>query len=833
MRERRVTFATNGALVEQVPGVTLPDAVNRHDPGGQGRDLVTPAMSPPSIAADPQPGSPPAVGRNYGWSALASAGLIAGANVLVVTGFRLPFLGPAIGFWFLIVHPVYLLYTTSVWRRSSVAERLGYSLIAGLLLLMLAGLGVNTFLPLLGVQRPLDPIPVVLLGDTLTVSLYLFRRRHPAKLAWRTQIETIGPEESRLLVASGLCVALAVLGANRLNNGAGDQVTLVALGGIVVTLLLLLCWLRQVRDGMTSVTLYLLSLALLLMTSLRGWYVTGHDIQGEYLVFQLTETHGHWNISAFHNTYNACLSITILPTELAQIVHVDNPYVYKVFFQLMFALCPVLVYAISRRYWSGRIAVLAAAYFVGFPTFFTDMPFLNRQEIAFLFACVAILSITNTEWSLRRRRLALFAASLGLELSHYSTMYLFLGTLLAAWAAQHASALTPRRWRRPTGAPHANRTPWGVMARTVGIGSILMMAAIAFAWGDLATQTAGSALTDAASAISGFVGHSSSVRSGDVSYSLLSGNAATPQTVLNDYRQETLKARAGSSPSTYVPTSVVARYPTPVKDPTPLPLTGAGHLLSDIGVPVAELNSVVRQAAAKGEQVFAGIGLIAIIVMRRFRRQVGREYFFLCVGSLVMVAILTIFPDLSVDYGVLRAFQEALILIAPVLVAGSLTVFSPLGKVWAPRTAAVVCIGIFVSTTGLLPQILGGYPPQLSLNNSGQYYDIYYTHPQEVAAVGWLAGKPGVLPDGVQAENFSDRFAFTAPSDVTGRQSIADIYPSLVTQSSWVILGYSTVHTGRATAYYDGDLITYLYPIGFLQASKNLVYNNGGAEIYK
>lgn len=245
------------------------------------------------------------------------------------------------------------------------------------------------------------------------------------------------------------------------------------------------------------------------------------------------------------------------------------------------------------------------------------------------------------------------------------------------------------------------------------------------------------------------------------------------------------------------------------------------------------MNSVVRQAAAKGEQVFAGIGLIAIIVMRRFQRQVGREYFFLCVGSLVMVAILTIFPDLSVDYGVLRAFQEALILIAPVLVAGSLTVFSPLGKVWAPRTAAVVCIGIFVSTTGLLPQILGGYPPQLSLNNSGQYYDIYYTHPQEVAAVGWLAGKPGVLPDGVQAENFSDRFAFTAPSDVTGRQSIADIYPSLVTQSSWVILGYSTVHTGRATTYYDGDLITYLYPIGFLQASKNLVYNNGGAEIYK
>ena len=177
------------------------------------------------------------------------------------------------------------------------------------------GARVSTLLPLLGVQRPLDPIPLVVLGDILTVSLYLFRRKHPAKLAWRAQIETISREESRLLVASGFCVALAILGANRLNNGAGDQVSVAALGGMVVTLLLLLRWQQHVRDGMTGATLYLLSLALLLMTSLRGWSVTGHDIQMEYRVFQLTEAQGRWSISAFHNPYNACLSITVLPTE--------------------------------------------------------------------------------------------------------------------------------------------------------------------------------------------------------------------------------------------------------------------------------------------------------------------------------------------------------------------------------------------------------------------------------------------------------------------------------------------------------------------------------------
>jgi uncharacterized membrane protein len=784
--------------------------------------------------ADPRLDTARSVARKFDWPAFASAGLVAGVNVSVVTGLRLPFLGPAIGFWFLVLQPVYLLYTTSVWRASSAAERLGYSLTSTLLLLMLAGLGMNTFLPLIGVRRPLDPIPVVILGDALTVSLYLFRRQHSAKLSWRTHIETVGPEESRLLAASCLCVVLAVLGANRLNNGAGDQVSLVALGVMVVTLLLLLHWRGQARDGMTCVTLYLVSLALLLMTSLRSWYVTGHDIQVEYRVFQLTAAHGHWSISAFRDAYNACLSITILPTELSQIVRVDNPYIYKVFFQLMFAACPVLVYAIARRYFPKPVSVLAAVYFIGFPTFFTDMPFLNRQEIAFLFVCVAILVITNIEWGLRHRRIALLVTSLGVELSHYSTMYLFLGTLLAAWLAQHVGALNPHRWRRRRAGAHVKRTPWAVTARTVGIGSIILIGAIAFAWGDLATQTAGGVLTDAESAITGLVGHSSSARSGDVSYGLLSGQAASPQAVLNDYRHQTPAASAGRSSSAYLPASIVARYRTPVVNGSPaMPLTDTGSLLSDIGVPVAGLNSLIRQAAAKGEQIFLGIGLITLVLVRRIRREVGREFFYVCIGSTAMVTIITVLPNLSVDYGVLRAFQESLILIAPVVVAGSVTAFSPLGHVRALRTTAAVCVGIFISTTGLLPQITGGYPAQLSLNNGGSYYDIYYMHPQEEVAISWLWGKPGVLPDGVQAENFTQRFAFSDESEVTGQQVITDIYPSLIRKSSWVILGYSNIHTGQANTYYNGDLITYVYPIGILRDNKNLVYNNGGAEIFK
>jgi uncharacterized membrane protein len=776
-------------------------------------------------------------GRGYP-PLLATAVLVLAANFLAISPHRLPVLVPVLGFWFLVVHPAYLVYTTPVWRATSVPERLGYSITATLLMLMVGGLAFNTVLPLVGVDRPLGPVPVVVLGDIITVLLVWYRRRRGAQVSWRPALRSAGRREIRLIVMGAVCVPLAVLGANRLNNGAGDQLTLAALAGIVLTIVFLLYWQRLIREGVIAVVLYLLAVALLLATSLRGWYVTGHDIQQEYLVFQLTDVHGRWNIGYFHDAYNACLSLTILPTELAQVLHVDPPYVYKLFFQLIFSICPVLVYGIARRYWSRPVAILAVVYFMGFPTFFTDMPYLNRQEIAFLFVCAAILAITNTEWSPRRRRTTFLIAAVGVELSHYSTTYVLLGALVAAWFTEKFFALVSRwRQRRRDTGPEAlagrQGKSWGFVGQTVGLGTLLAIVVIAGAWGGLATGTATSAVKDAGAAVSGFFGGSGSAKSGDVSYGILSGKSLSPQAQLNQYRQQTIKDQPGFPAGTFLPAAEVAKYPTPVVDEPSLPPTALGRLLSDAHVPVGPLNSLIRLGAADGEQLFVAIGLVALIAVRRLRQRIGREFFYLSVGTIFMVGVNTVLPNLSVEYGVLRAFQEALILISAVLVAGSLTAFSPLGPKWATRITCAIGIGIFISTIGLLPQLTGDYPAQLSLNNSGLYYDTYYTHPQEIAAVNWLAKQPQVVQVGVQTEDFTYRLGFISGSEATGQQGITDFYPTVIRQSGWIILGYSNLHTGVAAADVNGNLITYKYPMQLLQVSKNLVYNDGGAEVFK
>ena len=311
------------------------------------------------------------------------------ATAIVVADPGVPALVPAAGLWLCIGLPTLLLVHKLIAPTVALAEALVYGLATTLLALMLGGLALNQLLPVVGVARPLDRVPVLI---TLGVGLI-------GLVAWRfdrrrafTAI-ALTARESVLIGTGAIVVVGAIMGAIRLNNGASGAFTIGVLAVGAAAVVGLLVWRGSVRDGVICTTLYLLALGLLFMTSLRGWYITGHDIQQEFHALQLTSINGGWDISRYRDPYNACLSITILPTVIGRIAHLHDPYVFKVVFQMLFAVCPVVVYRIARRFTAVGPSVLAAVYFLSFPTFFTDMPFLARQEIAFIFLGGAYLVI--------------------------------------------------------------------------------------------------------------------------------------------------------------------------------------------------------------------------------------------------------------------------------------------------------------------------------------------------------------------------------------------------------------------------------------------------------
>ncbi|MCL9758332.1 DUF2206 domain-containing protein [Frankia sp. AiPa1] len=900
----------------------------------------------PAVPASPKPASPKLASHGAGSSARGSstgepparrpgeprrprwwrnADLLVGLSGLAAAALVAlnPGLGPVVflaGVWFVLGLPTAQLYAKAPWSTADVVERIAYSLVSTLLMLMVGGLIVNTVLPLAGVDRPLDRLPLFVTLLVVNGALALWRRARWRELA-RTAGATLawpGRRSVTIIVAAALSVGLAVVGAIRLNNGAGGGVVLFMLFYAAVVLTLLYVWNNRLGPGTVATVIYFIAAAMLLMTSLRGWYVTGHDVQREYAVFELTSGFADWSMARYPDAYNACLSITILPTVLARLTRIFDPYVYKLLFQLLFAYTAVAVYRITRRFLSNLLAITAAIYFLAFPTFFTDMPFLNRQEIAFLFVGAALLAVTNAGISRRRRQVMLAVFSVGMALSHYSTTYFFLGVLACYLSLRAISGpvgrvtrwlgpripvrdgLRPRRRphvadgspvfaaaARPAPSPELAPSPdepceqdtpepragalalpglLGVLIRrprflsrlpvlrrrrgqadragrprggrpVVGLANVAFLAVVVVIWTGAITGTSGGVAMTLKESIGGLVGSSASEsKSSDVSYSLVGSGAVDPAQRLAAYRAVTLAQTGGTNRAQiYFSTQELDRYPTRLVPVQTLPTGPAGRVLDSVGFPTDALNTLLRQGAARMLQLFVLIGLIAALVNSRRRGfRPSREYFLLACGSFAMLVGQVVLPALSVNYGILRAFQQGLFTLGPFLAWGSVAVFLRFGPRFAVRAAAGVALLFFLSLTGFFSQLLGRYPAQLNLNNAGTYYDIYYTHPQEIAAADWLKAVMKQYPassGGTAAQ--TDIFSRDRLNTATGLPLEDGLYPTQLRRDLYLLVGTSVVRTGDAALSYQGDILTYRYPEALLNDTKNRVYDNGSAEVYR
>lgn len=762
--------------------------------------------------------------------------LVLTANQMFASGIRLPWITSAIGGLCVLAVPTFLLCGARVIPARSGSERVAVSAVLTVLGLMIAGLAANTVLPLFSVRDPLGTTSAILTVDLLIVGLAAWaRRRHPAVYVIR--MPALGRADGVVLGLGGVVLALAVVGAVRLNNGAGGGVTLVMLAAALVESGLLLAWRKRLNPGVVTIAIYGLSLALLFMTSLRGWDTTGHDVQREYQAFQRTSANGKWSMALFRDSYNACLSITILPTLIKEWTRVDDPYVYKFFFQVLFASCPVMLFNLARRMAPIGASLLASLFFVSFVTFFQDMPMLNRQEVAFLFFAAGLLAVFNDHLSIRSRRWWFCLFAVGMVLSHYSTTYVAVGVVGLAWLVGRVAVpiLTAASRVVPRVAERAIRVlDSGTERRVLTIGPVLGVAVIAAMWGAV-TQTEDGLVGTVSATIEDLRGGTGASKSGDTSYSIFPVRRSTPAERLAEYEAASVASAAeGRTAGTYYPDQLVSQYPTAVAADATLPLTAVGRGLSSIGINVSALNYLIRQASARILQLLAVVGLAVVLFARHRVIRPPPEYVLLAIASILVVFLQVVLPVVSVNYGLLRAFQQALLVLNVLLVAGSLALVPRRAARMRNAAVSVLVLALFASSTGVFTQLVGGYGPQLHLNNSGTYYDIYYLHPEEIAGIGWLQRHvSAVNGDNAQSEIQADRYTAMRVQALIPRPIRDDIHPAVVGRESYVFLGVSTVAMGKSTVPVDGDLTTYRYPMPFLDDNKDLIYSNGGSRVYR
>jgi len=729
--------------------------------------------------------------------------------------------------------PGYVLYRTIAgYARNEMKARILAAVVGlSLISLMVIGLALNELLPwLLSVQRPLVAkamIPAIA-GFVVFFTLCTAFRRKSQNLGkfrkyaqldfWRTQ-----SREFWLTAAVGaLLVVLpfaAVAGATLLNNTEFNWLALGAVG-VAGVVMLGLAWTKKLPlQGLYPLALYSVTLTLLLGTSMRGWEVTGHDVMQEYQVFQLTTLNSLWDMKFYQDAYTACLSITILPTILQRLSGMPDLYIFKLWFQVLFALIAPLMYTALRTYVPRKIAFLSAIVFISFPAFLTDIMMLNRQEVAIF--CFALALFTALDRRLPRvsRHILMIIFLGGMVLAHYSTSYITALTLLVATGLGFGLWLIRPLLRKLKIEPLQARA-FTLFPAYIAPLVLLMIVG----WNGLATHTAGN-IADTIAGVGRDVvrivnpGAAPAHDAAEVDKSV----PAIERFVEHTYQTRPLPENEYYADATSQDFKTVE---VPEKSAPLNPLVAALHVPASL---LDTLNSLVRQGYVALLALLLAVGLLAM-TFRRAATRLPLQYPLLGIACLAVVVLQVVLPADAVNYGLARVIQQGLVILALPSVVAAVWL---LGKMKVKlevrfRLVASVLVALFLVLSGFISTLTGGYRPVLAFSNAGFYYQAYYTHSEEVEADKWLAAN---APHGsrVYADEFSRRRMITY-ANIFPEPTLV---PTAIPEDSYVYLSRGNTTTGQVPVYYDGELLFYNVPFYFLNKHKTLVYNSGGVMIYR
>ncbi len=127
---------------------------------------------------------------------------------------------------------------------------------------------------------------------------------------------------------------------------------------------------------------------------------------------------------------------------------------------------------------------------------------------------------------------------------------------------------------------------------------------------------------------------------------------------------------------------------------------------------------------------------------------------------------------------------------------------------------------LYLNLAGFIPQITGGFPPQLPLNNSGIYYDFFYGHDSDIIGTNWLAAnrdkKENIKFDtGAVLPTVPFKYGFGLVDDKN---------------TGYLYRDYTDTTTDTFRIIIEGVFIQYRNPV--ITADRDKVYSNTYAQIY-
>jgi len=349
-----------------------------------------------------------------------------GLAALSSMGIEIPLVPQIIGFIYLTFLPgIVILRILRMHRLGSVVTLL-YAVGLSVTFNMFLGFLINFVYPAIGIAHPISLVPlfitwIIVLG-LLCIGAYLRDKNYSYPNDWKLA-ELLSPSVLFFI----LLPLLAIAGANAVNYYDND-VILLGLLALIALIAAVIISTKIIPAHLYPVAIFSIALAILWHTALISNHLTGHDIFTEYYFYKQVVQHGIWD-QAIPNTYNAMLSITILPAVYTYFLNMSGEPVFKIVYPLLFALVPVALYTIYYKQLGNRQGFAAAFFFMSIYVFFRIMPGTTRQIVGQLFYVLLIMLIIDKQITSSRKILfILFGASL--VVSHYSLSYIFMAFLI-------------------------------------------------------------------------------------------------------------------------------------------------------------------------------------------------------------------------------------------------------------------------------------------------------------------------------------------------------------------------------------------------------------------
>jgi uncharacterized membrane protein len=707
------------------------------------------------------------------WSIITMAMLFVTDLIILLD---LPILRDIIPFLFFIIIPGFLILTILKQHRIKFILKALLSIGLSLSLLMIIGLLLNAFYPFLSKPLSLTPILLTLNIVLLILTVFAFQRnKNNFNTSSIFNINfKLGDKLLSPIIFSFLFPFMAILGTYLMNTTQNNIILLTMLFLIPIYIVIIAYLKDRVHPVTYMISLYMIGLGLILMHSLTSSHLIGRDVFQEFNCFQLTLTNFHWNIDNFYNPYNACISITILPTIYAVLTNLNGEYVFKLLFALLGSVLPLMVYIIATKYLTKKYAFFASLLFI-FQVFFINIVGAVRQEVAILFFFMAVIVLFDCfgdskfekSW-LKKSLFLIFVFSM--IISHYATSYVAFGILVPILLLPFLKTLYNER--------KFNLTNFDV---------VIIYLAFIILWFILYAKVQ-------------FLAGSE----------VITATVAATASGANGGTQAFISSREGT---------VLSVLGIGIRNiPNLLAVIANDLIFLALGIGLITLLIKFRRMV-HGETV----NLYQEI------RSLDTKLLLAVLLSITLLALFIILPSVSFFYGSDRLFFQLLIFTAPVFIVGAIKIAELLNRVIKKPNLKIVVIlvlliSLFLCNTHLQYHFLG-VPYSAEYDKTGITRGEAYIHDGEIATAQFLGTYHA---DDIKI--YSDSVGFTRLSRSGGNLDVVGINFNNKTIDGYVYMGNANVNEGKLYDYIDSHVKIQKYSYFF--NGKNRIFDENYGQVW-